>query len=116
MPGASSPTRKRPQRLAELDRAGAGFDEGLWSELAAAGILSAALPEHAGGDGLGLLEQCSVLIEIGRAVARAPYLTSIVLGAGAIARFGSDEQIARWARSGRVRRPDHRDRACRAGR
>ena len=89
--------KETPDRLAELDSAGDGFDERLWSELAAAGILGAALPENAGGDGLGLLEQCSVLIEVGRAVARAPYLSSIMLGAGAIARFGSDEQVARWA-------------------
>jgi len=89
--------KQTPERLAELDRAGLGFDESLWSELATAGILSAALPENADGDGLGLLEQCAVLIEIGRAVARAPYLSSIMLGAGAIARFGSDEQVARWA-------------------
>jgi alkylation response protein AidB-like acyl-CoA dehydrogenase len=89
--------KQTPERLAELDRARLGFDESLWSELATAGILSAALPENADGDGLGLLEQCAVLIEIGRAVARAPYLSSIMLGAGAIARFGSDEQVARWA-------------------
>jgi 3-oxocholest-4-en-26-oyl-CoA dehydrogenase beta subunit len=89
--------KQAPERLAELDRSGRGVDPALWSALASAGILSAALPENAGGDGLGLLEQCSVLIEIGRAVARGPYLSSIVLGAGAIARFGSAEQIARWA-------------------
>jgi alkylation response protein AidB-like acyl-CoA dehydrogenase len=86
-----------PDRLTELDRAGLGFDRALWSKLATAGILSAAVPENAGGDGLGLLEQCSVLTEIGRAVARAPYLSSIVLGAGAIAAFGSAEQVSRWA-------------------
>jgi 3-oxocholest-4-en-26-oyl-CoA dehydrogenase beta subunit len=89
--------KQSTQRLAELDQAGLGFDESLWSELATAGILSAALPENASGAGLGLLEHCSVLIEIGRAVARAPYLSSIMLGADAIARFGSDDQIARWA-------------------
>jgi 3-oxocholest-4-en-26-oyl-CoA dehydrogenase beta subunit len=89
--------KQTPERLADLDRADLGFDESLWSELATAGILSAALPENAGGDGFGLLEHCSVLIEIGRAVARAPYLSSIMLGAGAIARFGSEDQIARWA-------------------
>jgi acyl-CoA dehydrogenase len=89
--------KETPERLAELDQAGLGFDENLWSELSAAGILSAALPENAGGDGLGLLEQCSVLMEFGRTVARAPYLSSIVLGAGAIATFGSDAQVARWA-------------------
>ena len=50
-------------------------------------VLAAALPESLGGVGLGLLDQCSVLTEIGRAVAPAPYLASIVLGrrhAGAV--------------------------------
>ena len=89
--------KETAERLAELDHAGLGFDEDLWSSLAAAGVLSAALPENAGGDGVGLLEQCSLLTEIGRAVARAPYLSSIMLGASAIARFGSAEQVARWA-------------------
>ena len=56
------------------------FDPALWADLAGAGILAAALPESLGGAGLGLLEQCSVLAEIGRAVAPVPYLASIVLG------------------------------------
>ena len=89
--------KQSPARLTELDQAGQGFDRALWAELATAGILSAALPENVGGDGLGLLDQCSVLIEIGRTVARAPYLSAIVLGSGAIATFGSDEQVKRWA-------------------
>ncbi len=89
--------RATPARLAELEQAGLGFDAALWSGLAAAGILAAALPRNAGGDGYGLAEQCSVLTEIGRAVAPVPYLSAIVLGAGAIARFGSDEQVRRWA-------------------
>ena len=59
-----------------------------WPDLAAAGVLAAGLPEALGGAGLGLLEQCSVLAEIGRAVSDVPYLASIVLGAGAIAEFG----------------------------
>jgi acyl-CoA dehydrogenase len=69
----------------------------LWADLAAAGVLSAGLPAELDGAGLGLLEQCSVLIEIGRAAADLPYLASIVLGAGAIASFGSPEQQRRWA-------------------
>jgi acyl-CoA dehydrogenase len=86
-----------PDRLSELGQAGQGFDATLWAYLAEAGILAAALPEGAGGDGYGLAEQCSILTEIGRAVARVPYLSSIVLGASAIARFGTDEQVTRWA-------------------
>ena len=67
-----------------------------WADLAAAGVLAAGLPEALGGAGLGLLEHCSVLAEIGRAVADVPYLASIVLGAGAIAEFGSLAQQHRW--------------------
>jgi acyl-CoA dehydrogenase len=68
-----------------------------WADLAAAGVLAAGLPEGLDGAGLGLLEHCSVLVELGRAVCDVPYLASIVLGAGAIAEFGSPEQQRRWA-------------------
>jgi 3-oxocholest-4-en-26-oyl-CoA dehydrogenase beta subunit len=68
-----------------------------WADLATAGVLAAGLPEALGGAGLGLLEQCSVLTEIGRAVSDVPYLASAVLGAGALAEFGTPAQAARWA-------------------
>ena len=45
-----------------------------WGDLAAAGVLAAGLPPALGGAGLGLLEQCSVLIELGRAASDVPYL------------------------------------------
>jgi 3-oxocholest-4-en-26-oyl-CoA dehydrogenase beta subunit len=86
-----------PERLREFDDSAKRFDRALWAELARAGILAAALPESVGGSGLGLLEQCSVLIEIGRTTAPVPYLTSIALGAAAIAEFGTPEQVSRWA-------------------
>jgi 3-oxocholest-4-en-26-oyl-CoA dehydrogenase beta subunit len=85
------------QRLREIEASGTRFDPALWSDLAGAGVLSAALPEEVGGAGLGLLEQCTVLAEIGRAVAAAPYLPSIVLGAAAVARFGTAGQRQQWA-------------------
>jgi 3-oxocholest-4-en-26-oyl-CoA dehydrogenase beta subunit len=68
-----------------------------WADLAAAGVLAAGLPAALGGAGLGLLEQCSVLIELGRAASDVPYLASIVLGAGAVAAFGTAAQRERWA-------------------
>jgi 3-oxocholest-4-en-26-oyl-CoA dehydrogenase beta subunit len=88
--------RVTPDRLAELERAGLGFDDALWADLAGAGVLAAALPDGI-GDGFGLAEQCSILIEVGRTVAPAPYLESITCGAAAIAQFGTAEQIGRWA-------------------
>ena len=90
-----------PERLRDVERSGTGLDATLWSELAKAGVLSAALPEAAGGAGLGLLEQSSVLIEIGRAVAPVPYLPCIVLGASALAEFGTADQVELWAEAGR---------------
>jgi acyl-CoA dehydrogenase len=85
-----------PQRLRAVEEQGLLFDERLWSALAEAGVLSAALPETVGGGGLDFLEQCSVLVELGRATAPVPYLTS-VLSAAAIGHFGTDEQRSRWA-------------------
>jgi acyl-CoA dehydrogenase len=89
--------RLTPERLAAAEAAGDRFDPALWASLAGAGILAAGLPESVGGAGLGLLEQCSVLTELGRAVAPVPYLASIVLGASALARFGTPDQQGRWA-------------------
>ncbi|QIS08497.1 acyl-CoA dehydrogenase family protein [Nocardia arthritidis] len=79
-------------RLRELDTADVRFDEPLWSSLAETGVLAAALPDAVGGNDLGELEQTAVLRELGRAVAAVPYLWSIVLGAGALARFGDAAQ------------------------
>jgi 3-oxocholest-4-en-26-oyl-CoA dehydrogenase beta subunit len=68
-----------------------------WADLAAAGVLAAGLPASLDGAGLGLLEQCSVLVEVGRSASEVPYLASIVLGAGAVASFGTAAQQRRWA-------------------
>src|SRR5258708_8842420 len=89
--------RVTAERLRAVEAGGDRFDPALWADLARAGILAAALPGSLGGAGLGLLEQCSVLAEIGRAVAPVPYLASVVLCAGGLARFGTPDQQRRWA-------------------
>jgi 3-oxocholest-4-en-26-oyl-CoA dehydrogenase beta subunit len=83
--------------LAGLARKILAEREAPWADLAAAGVLAAGLPVSLDGAGLGLLEQCSVLVEVGRSVSEVPYLASIVLGAGAVASFGTPEQQRRWA-------------------
>ncbi|GAB4582825.1 acyl-CoA dehydrogenase family protein [Nocardia sp. IFM 10818] len=75
------------------------FDRALWTSLAETGVLAAALPETVGGSDFGVLEQTSILRELGKAVAAVPYLWSIVLGAGALARFGSESQRELAARA-----------------
>ncbi len=85
------------ERYRQLEEGSAGgdvdrFDAGLWQKLAAADLLGLSLPEDLGGGGYGVIEECRILIEIGRTVAPVPYLPSVVMGAGAIAAFGSEEQ------------------------
>ena len=89
--------REAQDELAGLTRKIVAEREAPWADLAAAGVLAAGLPSSLDGAGLGLLEQCSVLIELGRAVSDVPYLASIVLGAGALAEFGTPTVQARWA-------------------
>jgi acyl-CoA dehydrogenase len=89
--------RLTQDRLREVEAKDDRWDRELWADLAQAGVLAATLPPSAGGDGLGLLEQCAVLIEIGRAVAPVPYLWSIATAASAVAHFGDADQVARWA-------------------
>ncbi|MEU4600547.1 acyl-CoA dehydrogenase family protein [Nocardia sp. NPDC023988] len=90
-------------RLRELDTPGR-FDEQLWKALAETGVLAAALPEALGGSDFGELEQSAVLRELGRADAAVPYLWSVVLGAGALARFGEEDPhgLAQRAGAGEV--------------
>jgi 3-oxocholest-4-en-26-oyl-CoA dehydrogenase beta subunit len=85
------------EELAGLARKILAERDAPWADLAAAGVLAASLPASLDGAGLGLLEQCSVLVEVGRSASEVPYLASIVLGAGALASFGTVSQQSRWA-------------------
>jgi acyl-CoA dehydrogenase len=89
--------RVTQSRLREIEASGVHFDRELWATLVDAGVVAAALPDSVGGAGLDFLEQCSILIEIGRAVAPVPYATH-VMSTAALAYFGTDEQRAQWAR------------------
>ena len=54
------------------------FDRGLWQKLAEAGITGIAVPESAGGAGLGFIEVGLVLEQVGRAVAPVPAAPTLV--------------------------------------
>jgi 3-oxocholest-4-en-26-oyl-CoA dehydrogenase beta subunit len=81
----------------DLDGLDSRFDRELWGKLVDADVLSAAAPEALGGGGFGVLEQVAVLVALGRQLAAVPYLESVVLGAGALAKFGSDALRQDWA-------------------
>ncbi len=84
-----------PERLRAVDAGDGRFDQVLWKTLSDAGLVGLAVPEEYGGSGLGLIELCSVLVEVGRTVAPVP-LGSHAVTALALARFGSVAQQARW--------------------
>jgi 3-oxocholest-4-en-26-oyl-CoA dehydrogenase beta subunit len=86
-----------PEHQRRLDALDQRFDRELWTKLIDADILSTAAPESLGGGGFGVLEQSAVLTALGRQLAAVPYLESVVLGASALARFGSEELQQAWA-------------------
>jgi 3-oxocholest-4-en-26-oyl-CoA dehydrogenase beta subunit len=86
-----------PEHQRELDKVDERFDSTLWAKLIEADVVSTAAPESLGGGGFGVLEQVAVLTALGRQMSAVPYLESVVLGAGALAKFGSEALQQDWA-------------------
>jgi 3-oxocholest-4-en-26-oyl-CoA dehydrogenase beta subunit len=80
-------------RVSLMPPAGEWFDREAWRQLADAGLLALPVSEEYGGAGAGLLEACSLFIEVGRNVVRVPVVWTTIT-AMAIERFGSAEQRA----------------------
>src|SRR5262249_52174487 len=73
-----------------------GYSLALWAELAKLGWLGLPIAEEYGGAGLGLVELCLVLEEMGRAAYPGPYFSSVVLGGLGLALAGSAAQKEKW--------------------
>lgn len=84
------------ERLKEVEAAEEWLDGEAWARLAEANLLGLAVPEELGGMGLGFLEVCLLLHEVGRSVAPVPALPTLVLGGLPVARFGSEVQQKEW--------------------
>ncbi|HVY80548.1 MAG TPA: acyl-CoA dehydrogenase family protein [Steroidobacteraceae bacterium] len=70
-----------------------GFSERIWNGLAEQGVLGIGLPEAYGGLG-GPVEVMVVMEQLGAGLVLEPFLSTVVLGGGLIARRGSSEQQA----------------------
>jgi alkylation response protein AidB-like acyl-CoA dehydrogenase len=86
------------QVVAESD----GFDRDLWAALADAGIVGISLPESVGGAGLGFIETCIVLEEVGRTAAPIPALAVMALAAPALVQFGATDALEGVAAGTRI--------------
>jgi alkylation response protein AidB-like acyl-CoA dehydrogenase len=89
-------TMATPARIGEVEQSGDAIDRDVWAELARSELLGVSLPEDVGGSGLGIMELCALLEEVGRRVVPIPLLSTIALGAFPIARFGTAEQRKRY--------------------
>ncbi len=88
--------RTTDEFMLEFDRGDETYDWGLWQTLADQGLLGIAVPEAAGGSGLGLIELCLMLEEQGRRVSPIPLFSTLVLGGLPIAEFGTPEQQEKY--------------------
>jgi len=87
--------KSTPEALRALEHADdLRFDRELWRAMADAGLLGIAVPVEHGGAGLGLVELCLVLEEVGRRTAAVPALASLAFAGLPVARFGSPAQQA----------------------
>ena len=84
------------ERLREIEALEDRFDEKLWNDLAAAGLLGIGIGEAYGGMGYGYESLCLLVEEVGYTVAPIPVVPVLVSAALPIDRFGSDEQKQRW--------------------
>lgn len=82
-------------RLRQIEQADEWFAPDVWQELAKADLLGIALPEVDGGGGYGFFELALILEQVGLAQAPVPVLATLVLGALAVAEFGSADLRAR---------------------
>ncbi len=73
-----------------------GYDEACWQSLAQFGWLGIPFDEADGGIGGGAIEVGLVMEGIGRGLLLEPYLASVVLAGGMLARLGSSAQKAQW--------------------
>jgi alkylation response protein AidB-like acyl-CoA dehydrogenase len=73
----------------------AGFSREIWRQLAELGALSIRIPEEHGGAGGTAIDTLVIMEALGRRIVVEPYVPAIVLGAGLVARAGSDAQRTR---------------------
>lgn len=85
--------RATQARIKDAEGSGHGYDEGLWAELGETGLLGVALPESAGGAGLGAAGLAVLLEEQGRTVAPVPIWPAVV-AALTLASHGEDAPAA----------------------
>lgn len=73
-----------------------GFDRKTWAAMAEMGWCSVLVPEEHGGVEMGHVAAGVIAEEMGRTLTASPYLSTAIMGATALSRFGSQAQKSEW--------------------
>lgn len=84
-----------PKTVRAVYESGKTHDSALWKQVGDLGWAGAAIPEEFGGLGLGYLELCVIVEELGRALAPVPFSSTVCQFAEALIVSASDEQKSR---------------------
>jgi alkylation response protein AidB-like acyl-CoA dehydrogenase len=83
-----------PEARRKLIRTEDGYSKEHWQQMAELGWLAVPFAEEDGGLGWGPIEVGIIMESFGRGLVVEPYLSTVVLGGGAVAKAGSPEQRA----------------------
>jgi alkylation response protein AidB-like acyl-CoA dehydrogenase len=73
-----------------------GRDPKHWKQFAELGLLAAPLPEAHGGLGGGAIETLIIMEEFGKALVVEPFVPTVVIGGGLLARSGGEDLKSEW--------------------
>ncbi|MDE2499153.1 MAG: acyl-CoA dehydrogenase family protein, partial [Alphaproteobacteria bacterium] len=80
----------------KFTRSDEGRDPAHWQQFAELGLLAAPLPEAYGGLGGGAIDASVILEEFGKALVVEPYVPTVIVAGGLIARAGTEAQKQEW--------------------
>jgi alkylation response protein AidB-like acyl-CoA dehydrogenase len=83
-------------RIRELETTEAGYDRGVWKEMAQMGWIGAALPEIYGGAETGWLELALIIEALGQGAIPSPLFSSVIEAAFTLLDAGADRQKQEW--------------------
>jgi alkylation response protein AidB-like acyl-CoA dehydrogenase len=85
-----------PDVVRELENSDLGFSAKMWRRMADLGWLGLPISAEYGGFDLGVLDVVLLTKELGRALCPSPYISTVILSAGAIGGAGTNEQKAEY--------------------
>ena len=80
------------ERFRKLRDHEAGWEKSVWKAMGEYGWLGVEVPEEQGGYGGSFVDVALILEQLGRGLVPEPYIASVVLAGGLLAKVGSDAQ------------------------